>query len=361
MREKKVFAHPDHKDWIYELYNRGDDLSCRWFWKWKENGARKTRYGNINRGKTYRERLALAMELLPKLYEEHRKCLPETEALVYARKYLDRHQKTWEENTYNEYTGIVNKFFKYLNGRKPSAKLARQYMAGLQKRLAGTTYNKVLHVLIPALKEGGYSYVFADVDRMKVRTQPYYYFQRRQQKELVAYMEENLPELLLFCQFMYYCFLRPKEIRLTKVGDILWDDMNIRIPGKTAKNDKYDIAIIPDAFVKSIEENFLRNSPKEYLFQACHKKYTYKPIGAKTMSSRHRRMLKKLGYGEGFTLYSWRHTAAVEALKSGVGIKSLSVLMRHSSLEQTANYVQQLGWRDNKEYRKLMRVMGTTD
>jgi integrase len=46
--------------------------------------------------------------------------------------------------------------------------------------------------------------------------------------------------------------------------------------------------------------------------------------------------------GLGYSLYSWKHTGAVRAYESGLDIKKLQRLLRHSSLTITDIYLRSL-------------------
>lgn len=47
--------------------------------------------------------------------------------------------------------------------------------------------------------------------------------------------------------------------------------------------------------------------------------------------------------GKGYPLYSWKHTGAVNAYRSGIGIKQLQRLLRHSTVQMTDIYLKSLG------------------
>lgn len=81
----------------------------------------------------------------------------------------------------------------------------------------------------------------------------------------MKYMDEKEPELALFSKSIYFTFIRPGELRLLKVGDVLLDEKEIRIPGKISKNRKTEHVAIPDAFVPYLEYLYDRG-PGEYLF-----------------------------------------------------------------------------------------------
>ncbi|GAB3938772.1 hypothetical protein GCM10028804_62350 [Larkinella terrae] len=49
--------------------------------------------------------------------------------------------------------------------------------------------------------------------------------------------------------------------------------------------------------------------------------------------NRHAKALENTGLNnKGYMLYSWKHTGAVNAYRSGIGLKQLQMLLRHSSI-----------------------------
>ena len=160
----------------------------------------------------------------------------------------------------------------------------------------------------------------------------------------MRYMTEKQPELALFCKFVYFTFIRPGELRLIRVGDVLLDEKEIRIPGKVSKNRKTEHVVIPDAFFPDLEYLYYRG-PGEYLFPS--QKRPGHAYGKDVMYRRHEKVLQALSFGRGFSLYSWKHTGAVALVKQGnVNVKELQLQLRHSSLEQTDRYLRQMGVKD---------------
>ena len=84
------------------------------------------------------------------------------------------------------------------------------------------------------------------------------------------------------------------------------------------------------------------------------------------MSNRHRKILRALGYSSEYKLYSWKHTGAVALAKAGVGLKAIQLQLRHHSLDQTDEYLRQLGVEDFEELieqfpaidQKIVKVIG---
>ena len=359
MRDKKIFAHPTRPKLVYRLTHRGDDMNCRWRISWKfDGGKRRERYGDINQGLTYAERYARAMRVLQELYEEHRTHLPPCEIRFQAASFIEKMSASWRPKTTMAHRQVFDEYFQLLNGKRPTAKVTKQYLDGMRQKYSGITFNKRLQLLGRILKAVGYGYVLAGAERVRAHSEPYRIYQRNHRLQLKKCLERQDPELWLFCQFQFYCFIRPGELRQLRVGDILWDSMEIRIPGHVAKNRRMQNAVIPDAFASIVEEKYLMADPDSYLFPSPRNpRY---PIGANTMSERHRQLLKELRYPTGFVLYSWKHTGAVMAIRAGVGVKELMLLMRHSSLQETDRYLARLGIKDIPNFRHRMPAIDAT-
>jgi len=125
----------------------------------------------------------------------------------------------------------------------------------------------------------------------------------------------------------------------------------IFVDGTIAKNGSQRYIAIAESLMKLLEP-FKLLTPNEFIFPSAWKLDA--PIGEKTFSSRHRKILKELNYGDGFALYSWRHTAAVDGYKAGIPLKELQIHFDHHSLDQFDQYLRQLGVKDLKHIKTRM-------
>jgi integrase len=171
---------------------------------------------------------------------------------------------------------------------------------------------------------------FSDVDRQKVE----------------SYMLEHEPELYLFTRMMYYAFIRPGELHQITLADVRLYEKYILIRGAVSKNGKTEtVQIIPPLFEALKQVNIQDEKQFYYLFGkglTPSKYMTAKEVAFR----RHQKVLKHLGLLEtGYTLYSWKHTGAVNAYRAGVGVKELQKLLRHSSVQITDIYLKSLGLR----------------
>lgn len=165
-------------------------------------------------------------------------------------------------------------------------------------------------------------------------------FTKSHQRILEEYMLVNDYPLFLFTRFLYHAFIRPKELRNLQVKNLDFDNWCITVNGSFSKNRRNESVVMNQTLLQYAREF---EDKEGYLFgknfklginHQCSENYPY---------NRHAEALKQTGLEDlGYTLYSWKHTGAVRAYKSGVDIKKLQVLLRHSSLEITDIYLRSL-------------------
>lgn len=331
--EKKVVP-------TYKVYSPSD-LRKKWFVYWYEGRTRKRLYGDINQASTQESRREAAEKLIAQLQAEQRRKISKAEEAVRA--YIRKNAARWRQSTLEHYTGKANLLFAHLAGREPTRPILEEFLQHLQDTRHPTTYNKYVVTLKKLLGEAGYRHLLDGVENLRASSTPARYFQRHQARRLLAAIDEQDSELGLFVRFLYFCFIRPRELRSLRVGDILLEEGEIRVPGKASKNAKTQFVVIPAAFRPCLAGLYDR-PPGEYVFPSPADRS--KRLGKNTMYRRHAKFLDALGFGEGYTLYSWKHTGAVAAAKAGISIKELQLQLRHHSLDETDQYLRQMGVKD---------------
>jgi len=337
------FTMPNKKTFRPRTYHvcAPDDLTQRWYVYFYQDGKRQRITKGINKHKTAAKRHAAAQELIVKLKEKHRRLRILTETEKGLRAWLEAGQGGWRESTYVEYASVINIFCKHLDGEDATESKVKNFLNGLKGDKHANTWNKYRDILERALKGIGVAHWFEDIPHLRAEATPAKYFQKSQRKILAQHLEKHEPELWLFVQFMFYTLIRPGELRNLKIGDILFDEGDIRVPAAISKNKKTQyVAILPPLLpaVMKLEDR----PPGQYIFR----KPNGDQISNKIMYWRHRRALEHLGFGEGYTLYSWKHTGAIALHRQGVSVKEIMLQMRHHSLDQTDSYLRQLGVRD---------------
>lgn len=331
--EKKLFPS-------FKVYSP-DDLTKRWFVYWSEGTKRRKKYGDINRHNTIDDRKKAAKAIIRELKSDILRRFSRTEESV--RDFIEMHSPNWSKKTREQYNSIANVLFEYLDGREATQELVELFLAEIRKTRHPTTYNKYISISKRLLSAAGYGFIFENIKKVKASPTPARYFQSYQANRLMSEIEKSNEQLALFIRFIYYCFIRPGELRHLKAGDILLEDAQVRVPGEISKNRKTQFVAIPDLFIPHLKPIY-EMGPAEYLFPSSLN--PTQPASINYMYNQHKKFLKKMNFGKGYSLYSWKHTGAVAAAKAGISVKELQLQLRHHSLDETDRYLRQMGVSD---------------
>lgn len=151
-------------------------------------------------------------------------------------------------------------------------------------------------------------------------------------------VEKFNEQLHLCCLLTYGCLLRPhNEIRQLKWGDFKQDFSEVRLSGERNKSGRVRVVPVP-GFVKEKLRHGRALPHDQNIFSGRVKPYGggyFKGLWTR-FKAQSELVLKKQ------TLYSFRHTAALQLFESNGDIKKLSFAMGHSSLEVTLNYLKHM-------------------
>lgn len=147
-----------------------------------------------------------------------------------------------------------------------------------------------------------------------------------------------------FCEFIYYTGTRPKsEARLLRIENILFDRKLIFIPGEVSKNRSGDYIPMCDELIILLESMNLDKYPTHYYIWGTHGKPAQEPAGQNHFANLYKPYKDKLKLGANYSVYSWKHTRAIELATAGANPYEIMKLFRHSSLEMTQKYLRDLG------------------
>lgn len=148
------------------------------------------------------------------------------------------------------------------------------------------------------------------------------------------------PWLWLACELIYQCAIRPGEIRLIQIKDILLNRKVISIRSSVAKNKKTQTVGIPDNIIEQMQHlGVFSYEPDLYLFGSRWVP-NVKPIGTTTLRQRFLVYKRELGISDDRKLYSWKHTGAIVAVDNGMDVMELKDHMRHESVATTMQYMK---------------------
>jgi len=161
-------------------------------------------------------------------------------------------------------------------------------------------------------------------------------------KELLEYIKSYNKNLYLCALLTYGCLLRPhQEIRCLRWRDFSDDLSFISLSGNKVKSKRNRVVPVPEYIRKELARGEVNNN----IFTG-----TSKPYNNSYFKGVWRRFKKCLPSVErDITLYSFRHTGAIEIYKRTGSLSKLQKAMGHSSLKVSLTYLRGLEVEDLKE------------
>ena len=150
--------------------------------------------------------------------------------------------------------------------------------------------------------------------------------------ELVKLFNYNL---YVCCLLTYGCLLRPhKEIRMLKWGDFSEDLSFIRLSGYRVKSKRNRVVPVP----LYVRKELVKGQYDSNIFSHCKKAYNDSYFsGLWKRFKRHNKNIET-----GITLYSFRHTGAIEIYKRTGSLHKLQKAMGHSTINVSITYLRGL-------------------
>jgi integrase len=199
-----------------------------------------------------------------------------------------------------------------------------------------TSFNTIrrhLNVLLNHLKESGFDVKPTGLKPLK-------------QTEILHKPITNLNEILediraynhnlyLCALFTYCCLLRPhREVRLLRWKDFSDDLKYVSVDGSRVKSKRNRIVPVPEI----IRSNLSVGQPDHFIF--TNSPVEFNDDYFKTLWSRYKKQSKIID--REVTLYSFRHTGAIDLFKRTGSITKLQSAMGHSSIKVSLTYLRGL-------------------
>lgn len=131
----------------------------------------------------------------------------------------------------------------------------------------------------------------------------------------------------------YAAGLRVSEATRLHVQDIDSQRMIIRVLGKGQKERH---VMLSPRLLKVLRAYWKSLRPRDYLFPGTD---LGSPIGSKTVCVACSRAAHKAGLNKHVTVHTLRHSFATHLLEAGTDLRTIQVLMGHSSIRTTARYI----------------------
>jgi len=154
-------------------------------------------------------------------------------------------------------------------------------------------------------------------------------------------IKQKDPQLWMACQFVYYCFIRPrKELRFLKIGDIDFGRCTIKISEENAKTTQRTVSI-PEVFMKEILQTYrLHECQRDWYVIGKKGKPGPDHVSYNNMGNRFTAFRKALKMPDNYVMYSWKHTGNIRAADNGIPLRDLQGQNGHTTIQTTEIYMK---------------------
>ncbi|UEG52587.1 site-specific integrase [Mucilaginibacter daejeonensis] len=185
--------------------------------------------------------------------------------------------------------------------------------------------------------------------RRKSKAKLHEKYEKQQLKPILEFLKEKHFNLYVCCLLTYSSWLRPhEEIRLLTPHDFKKGLTEVHLTGAENKGRQVRIVHIPEYARDYIAKMLTGLQRNDNLFSRCPE-----PFNESYFNTAWSRMYKKMAkvslIHENQTIYSFRHTAAVEVYRRTKDVHLLQKLLGHSSIVVTLKYLRSLGELNSEE------------
>jgi integrase len=168
-------------------------------------------------------------------------------------------------------------------------------------------------------------------------------YEQKQLKPILSYLKANNPNLYICSLLTYGAWLRPhEEVRLLTTGNFKNELSEVHLSGEENKGGRVRVVHIPEYIRAELRNKLAGLGRLDNIFSL-----NAVPINEyyfNTQWSRAWAKMYKLGLiFEDQTIYSFRHTAAVQLYRRTKDVHLLQQLLGHSAITVTLKYLRNLG------------------
>ncbi len=191
-------------------------------------------------------------------------------------------------------------------------------------------------------------------ERMKSKAKLHEIYEKDQMRPILDFLRAFNPNLHLCCLITYGCFLRPhEEVRLLTGNHFKKSFTEIHLSGGENKGRRVRVVCIPDYVRNEIANRMPSLLPETNLFTQTNKPYNPAYFNTQWTRAWHK-MFKEGLVKQNQTLYSFRHTAAVNVYHKTKDIHILQQLLGHSDMIVTLKYLRGLGELNSDKLKEVM-------
>jgi len=352
--------------------NCNGNIAQRWYVEYyitdrvSNKRIRKRDYGYINKSKDLAERTKLLLQLKSAivndlLLQENKKIefeFDNTQSITfYFNEYLREKASEVEDKTVKNYRCYLSCFHQFLLknnfSQKSPSSISKQLMYEFRSELSSKLTNRGTNNHMDCVK-GFFSYLIKRYDnllyknpcegliKLQSKSESHVAYTQKQAIEISDFLKETDLQMLYFCRFVGYGFLRCNETRRLKISDINFDNKTITLPARKVKSKKRTVKPMLTLFYKLLLKMKLQNYPSDY--------YVFSPGGSPGLNmasdsyfrKKYKAVKKKFKLEDYYTIYGFRHTMVCELLDSGAKWQEIMKYTGHTTFAAFEKYARAL-------------------
>lgn len=194
--------------------------------------------------------------------------------------------------------------------------------------------------------------------RVKTKASLHKIYTQEQLHTVLRYLKANHPNLYLCALLSYGCLLRPhQEIRFLKKKHFNENFSTIALAGSENKSARVRVVAVPKYVQDALRDRLIEIvNPETNIFtmeEWSFNEYYFSMNWTRLRAD----MLTAKVLQDDQTIYSFRHTAAVDIFKRTKDLHILQQLLGHSTMIVTLKYLRGLGELNSEELRSVLPVL----
>ena len=274
----------------------------------------------------------------------------------FANKYLASISPEIKESSYTTFQSKLRIFIYWLNEKK----LGKADISAISPKIVAEFFDYLTHtrkignsrILYKQQLKDMFNYVIKckyiklnPVDGIEIKkraAKPPRFFPEESLDKIKKYFLENDPQMWLAARLIFYCYIRPKELRFLKIGDILINEGTIHIRAEIAKTGRERWPVIPEHFRNELIIEGVLDYPEEYFIISTKNTPNKKGVSKNYLWEHFDKMRTDLKIQRDYKFYGFKHTGMVMSKKNGVDTKDIQMQAGHKSLDQNDQYISQM-------------------
>jgi len=248
---------------------------------------------------------------------------------------------------------IYNHFIEYLTDEEKSGEITAITLPRIEDFLSrysssGTYYMNKRRILGVLFSSAGKTLrldikVIKETSCRRTKATLHKIYEKEQMKKVLKFLKNHHENLYLCCLISYGCLLRPhQEVRNLKGSHFKNNFTEIHLSGSENKGKKVRVVYIPDYVKKEFQGRIPKLQPDTNLFSLL--PTTFNTAYFNTAWTRAWKKMNEAGIIEKKqTIYSFRHSAAVDVYRRTKDVYLLQKLLGHSNIVVTLKYLRGLG------------------